>query len=203
MKKLTGALVLSLSLLMTSACRSAGETAGDASTPAIDAQTPTTGEAPKGEQQNLQNDAGSGTTGAGQPTQGLAPGEQTQNTGTATGSGTGTGTGTTTATGTGSETGTVDKASTGGSYAATLSPAEKQAQENCLDKWLKGKKLDRYGHDEGTMYAGGSPIFNEMTGESRERLDYVYERKPDAKKACATAKQAEPQNTKGIPGKKK
>ncbi len=96
-----------------------------------------------------------------------------------------------------------DKASAGSSYAATLSPAEKQAQENCLDKWLKGKKLDRYGHDEGTMYAGGTPLFNEMTGESRERLDYVYERQSEAKKACAPSAQSTPENKKGIPEKTK
>jgi len=167
MKKLTGALVLSLSLLLTSGCRSAGETRdpADASTPeTLDAQTSSLG----------------GDTG--QP-QGLSPSGQAQDAGAGTDAGT-----------------SADKASAGGSYAATLSPSEKQAQEACLDKWLQGKKLDRYGHAEGTMYAGGSPIFNEMTGESRERLDYVYERQPDAKKACVTAA---PQNTKGIPGKKK
>lgn len=164
MKKLTGALVLSLSLLITSACRSAGETrdAEDASTPNPDAQTQTTGDSPQTEPQGLQADAG---------TKGDA-GTQ------------------------------ADKASAGSSYAASLSPSEKQAQEACVDKWLQGKKLDRYGHPEGTMYAGGSPIFNEMTGVARERLDYVYERQPDARKACVTSAQSAPEMKKGIPEKK-
>jgi hypothetical protein len=187
MKKLTGALVLSLSLLMTSACRSAGETrdSEDASTPATDAQAaPTTGGTPQTEPQGLQRDAGSkddAGTGSASPDQhlGVSPRGPTD---------------------TGAQAG---KASAGSSYAATLSPSEKQAQENCIDKWLKGKKMDRYGHDEGTMYAGGSPIFNEMTGEARERLDYVYERQPDAKKACATATQSIPEKKKGIPEKTK
>jgi hypothetical protein len=188
MKKLTGALVLSISLLLTSACRSAGETRDpeDASTPATtDGQPAPVGGALKEARETLnhRDGAGTGSTSGGTPTQGLTGGEQTQ--------------------GMGSDPGTsAGKASAGGSYAATLSPAEKQAQESCLDKWLQGKKLDRYGHPEGTMYAGGSPIFNEMTGEARERLDYVYERQPDAKQACA-AKQAAPQNTQGIPGKTK
>jgi len=185
MKKLTGALVLSLSLLLTSGCRSAGETRdpADASTPeSPDAQAPSAGGGTT-QPQGLTDDAGSGSTGGGAPSQGLATGGQAQDAGAGTDAGTSAG-----------------KASAGGSYAATLSPSEKQAQETCMDKWLKGKKLDRYGHPEGTMYAGGSPIFNEMTGESRERLDYVYERQPDAKKACVNAA---PQNTKGIPGKKK
>lgn len=183
MKKLTGALVLSLSLLMTSACRSAGETRGaeDASTPAADAQAPGSTVQAGVDTLQKEKDAGSSQDDAGSatvsptPSQGLA-GEPGSSAG---------------------------KASAGGSYAATLTPAEKQAQETCIDTWLKGKKLDRYGHDEGTMYAGGSPIFNEMTGESRERLDYVYERQPEAKKSCATAAQSAPQNKKGIPEKKK
>ncbi|HEX8441326.1 hypothetical protein [Archangium sp.] len=60
------------------------------------------------------------------------------------------------------------------------------AVEACVDRWLKEHKLDSYGHAEGTMYAGGTPLFNEATGESRDRLSYVFERQPDARKACAT-----------------
>lgn len=61
----------------------------------------------------------------------------------------------------------------------------RQAQEACLDRWLKANGLDRYGHPEGTMYAGGTPLFDERTGEQKDRLDYVFERKPEARKACA------------------
>jgi hypothetical protein len=57
--------------------------------------------------------------------------------------------------------------------------------EPCVDRWLEGKKLDRYGHEEGTMYAGGTPLFNEATGESRDRLEYIFERHPEARAACA------------------
>ena len=57
--------------------------------------------------------------------------------------------------------------------------------EACVDRWLESHKLDRYGHAEGTMYAGGSPLFNEATGERRDRLEYVFSRQPDARKACA------------------
>ncbi|HYO72667.1 MAG TPA: hypothetical protein VEU33_41990 [Archangium sp.] len=58
--------------------------------------------------------------------------------------------------------------------------------EACVDRWLQEHKLDRYGNAEGTMYAGGTPLFNEATGESRDRLEYVFERQPEARKACAT-----------------
>jgi hypothetical protein len=63
--------------------------------------------------------------------------------------------------------------------------AKRQAVLTCVDGWLKNKKLDEFGHPEGTMYAGGSPLFNEATGESKDRLEYVFSRQPDAKKACA------------------
>ncbi|WNG37511.1 hypothetical protein F0U60_30235 [Archangium minus] len=59
------------------------------------------------------------------------------------------------------------------------------AVESCVDRWLQERKLDTYGHPEGTMYAGGSPLFNEATGESRDRLEYVFSRQPEARKACA------------------
>ena len=53
-----------------------------------------------------------------------------------------------------------------------------------MDRWLQEHKLDRYGHPEGTMFTGGSPLFNEATGEATDRLAYVFARQPDALKAC-------------------
>ena len=163
MKKLNGALVLSLSLLLVSGCRSAGETrdTADASTPSSDSGA--RGSAPPGEalwktKEKLEKRKDADT----RPTDADAGSEKDL---------------------------TADKTSAGGSASASLSDAERQAQENCLDKWLTEKKMDRYGHPEGTMYAGGSPLFNERTGESRDRLQYVYERLPEARKACATAAQ--------------
>ena len=65
---------------------------------------------------------------------------------------------------------------------------DQAAVEACVDRWLQEHKLDRYGNAEGTMYAGGTPLFNEATGESRDRLEYVFERQPEARKACVTQK---------------
>jgi hypothetical protein len=84
-----------------------------------------------------------------------------------------------------------------GSTGATLSaPADaggpkgqggdRAAVEACVDRWLQEHKLDSYGNAEGTMYAGGTPLFNEATGESRDRLEFVFERQPEARKACVT-----------------
>ena len=56
--------------------------------------------------------------------------------------------------------------------------------ESCVDRWLAANKMDRFGHPEGTMYAGGSPLFNEATGESKDRLEYIFGRNPKAREAC-------------------
>jgi hypothetical protein len=62
--------------------------------------------------------------------------------------------------------------------------ASREAEEACVDKWLAEHKLDPYGNPDGTMYAGGTPLFNERTGETVDRLDYVYKRQPLARAAC-------------------
>lgn len=168
MKKLTGALVLSFSLLLAAGCRSAGETkaAEDASTPSQDASTGDLGTSQGG----LTGEPAGGTPGgAAQPTPGGATQPGTEP-GVAPGGSTA---------GQGPEAGT-------GSPTAGLSEEARAAQEQCLNTWLQSKNMDQYGHPEGTMYAGGSPLFNEQTGEMKDRLDYVYQRQPEAKKACAS-----------------
>jgi hypothetical protein len=62
--------------------------------------------------------------------------------------------------------------------------ATKEAEEACVDKWLAERNLDRYGNPQGTMYAGGTPLFDERTGETIDRLTYVYKRQPLAREAC-------------------
>lgn len=64
---------------------------------------------------------------------------------------------------------------------------DRLALESCVDGWLKAHNLDRFGSPKGTMYAGGSPLFDERTGESHDRLDFVLSRQPEAKKACVDA----------------
>jgi hypothetical protein len=72
------------------------------------------------------------------------------------------------------------------SSAAAASPArDRREEEACLDRWLAERKLDSYGSPEGTMYAGGTPLFDEATGRSTDRREYVYAQHPDARAACA------------------
>lgn len=151
MKKLTGALVLSFSLLLASGCRSAGETKDpeDASTPGPSGALDAARDAVNNGSGGMKSDSGAGSDPAA-----AAP------------AGTGTG---------------------GGTVAAPPADDTRAAQESCVDKWLTLRKMDRYGSPEGTMYAGGSPLFNEQTGESTDRLEFVYKRHPKAQEACANA----------------
>ena len=66
-------------------------------------------------------------------------------------------------------------------------PAQPVSLEACVDRWLNAQKLDAYGHPEGTMYAGGTPLFDEQTGERTDRLTYVFGRHPEAREACGPA----------------
>ena len=46
------------------------------------------------------------------------------------------------------------------------------------DSWLQTQNLNAFGDPEGTMYMGGSPLFNERTGEMKDRLEYLIEKFP-------------------------
>jgi hypothetical protein len=78
---------------------------------------------------------------------------------------------------------------------ATSSPAEgatrspppatpRPSEEQCLDAWLSARGLNAYGDPPDTVYAGGNPAFNESTGESVPRPEWVYRRRPGAREAC-------------------
>eukprot|EP01083_Nonionella_stella_P023290 64413_1 len=59
------------------------------------------------------------------------------------------------------------------------------------DQWLETMDLNQYGDSKDTMYMGGSPLFNEMTGVQTDRLEYLeakFPQKPwDQASAAATA----------------
>jgi hypothetical protein len=65
--------------------------------------------------------------------------------------------------------------------------AAANSPESCVDAWLSARKLDTYGHPEGTMYAGGTPLFDEKTGETTDRITYLLARHPDLKTVCPAA----------------
>lgn len=48
-----------------------------------------------------------------------------------------------------------------------------------IDKWIAENNLNRYGDNIGAAYAGGTPLFNETTGENIDRYEYILKNHPE------------------------
>lgn len=48
-----------------------------------------------------------------------------------------------------------------------------------IDGWLLGKGLNEYGDLLNTAYIGGTPIFNEATGEKIDKYEYILSKHPE------------------------
>jgi hypothetical protein len=67
---------------------------------------------------------------------------------------------------------------------ASAAESAKDAGASCLDAWLAGRGLNQYGDPPDTMYPGGTPLFDERTGQRKERAAYVLAKHPAAAQAC-------------------
>ena len=48
-----------------------------------------------------------------------------------------------------------------------------------IDTWIRENNLNQYGDSKDMVYAGGTPLFNEKTGESTDRYEYILQRYPE------------------------
>ncbi len=48
-----------------------------------------------------------------------------------------------------------------------------------IKQWLKKNKFNRFGDPKGTHYTGGTPLFNETTGATTNRYEYIFAHHPD------------------------
>ncbi len=48
-----------------------------------------------------------------------------------------------------------------------------------IDAWLAEQGLNQFGDPKETVYAGGSPLFDEKTGETADRYVYIITRHPE------------------------
>lgn len=48
-----------------------------------------------------------------------------------------------------------------------------------MDAWIKKNHLNQYGDSSDTYYTGGTPLFDESTGTSRDLYDYILSKHPD------------------------
>ncbi|MFL5310609.1 MAG: hypothetical protein ACJ79H_09180 [Myxococcales bacterium] len=55
---------------------------------------------------------------------------------------------------------------------------------SCVEQWLAQRDLNQYGDPLGTMYAGGTPLFDERTGQTTDRMRYLVRKHPELQQAC-------------------
>jgi hypothetical protein len=55
---------------------------------------------------------------------------------------------------------------------------------SCVDVWLAQRDLNQFGDPVGTMYPGGTPLFDERTGRSTDRIDHLLRKHPELQQAC-------------------
>jgi len=53
------------------------------------------------------------------------------------------------------------------------------ATKKRIDAWIRANNRNDYGDPKGTVYAGGTPLFNEMTGRTVDRYEYILQRNPE------------------------
>jgi hypothetical protein len=54
-------------------------------------------------------------------------------------------------------------------------------QKIIIAEWLARNNLNEFGDSIGTLYTGGTPLFNEITGESKDRFTHLFEKFPELK----------------------
>ena len=64
--------------------------------------------------------------------------------------------------------------------AGTEPPVDEQLHRR-IDEWIRGNGLNPYGDPQGTMYSGGTPLFDESTGITKDRYQYILEQHPELK----------------------
>jgi len=53
-----------------------------------------------------------------------------------------------------------------------------EAHKVYVEQWLEKNDFNQYGDPKDTIYTGGSPLFDETTGHSQDRYEYVLKRHP-------------------------
>lgn len=48
-----------------------------------------------------------------------------------------------------------------------------KSEKVLIDKWIGENNLNTYGDEQGTVYAGGNPLFSEVSGKTSDRYSYI------------------------------
>lgn len=54
-----------------------------------------------------------------------------------------------------------------------------QDVRDAVDSWIRTNRLNKYGDPDGTMYLGGTPLFDERTGRTLGRYEYILSKHPE------------------------
>jgi hypothetical protein len=57
--------------------------------------------------------------------------------------------------------------------------SEKTRQK--IDEWIQREGRNQYGDPKDTMYAGGNPLFDERSGQMKDRYEYILNKHPELK----------------------
>jgi hypothetical protein len=57
-------------------------------------------------------------------------------------------------------------------------PVDEQTRKK-IDRWIKDEGRNPFGDPPDTVYSGGTPLFNEMTGRTLDKYDYILKRHPE------------------------
>ena len=60
-------------------------------------------------------------------------------------------------------------------------------QKKAIDEWLARNKLNQYGDALDAVYAGGTPLFDEKTGATVNRYEYLFKKFPELKEIIKKA----------------
>ena len=61
----------------------------------------------------------------------------------------------------------------------TISTTAGLMENQKIDAWIAANNLNQYGDSKDTVYAGGNPLFNEATGQTTDRYEYIKQQHPD------------------------
>jgi len=52
-------------------------------------------------------------------------------------------------------------------------------EKELIDAWIIENDLNQYGDPKDTVYMGGTPLFDERTGKTIDRYEYILRNHPD------------------------
>ena len=57
-------------------------------------------------------------------------------------------------------------------------PVDEETRQR-IDQWIREQGRNEFGDPHGTVYSGGTPLFDELTGRTRDRYDYILKKHPE------------------------